>query len=630
MEPQSVPRKLAAILAADVAGYSRLMGADEAGTLAQLKTHRKELTDPKIAEHHGRIVKTTGDGVLVEFPSVVNAVQCAVEIQQEMAERNADLPNQRRIEFRVGINLGDIIIDGDDIYGDGVNIAARLEGLAEPGGICISGTAFDQVRNKLEVGFEDLGPQEVKNIAEPVRTYRVRMEPGAAGTVTATKKPRPKQWAWAVAAAVVVVLLGGAAVWNFYLRALPPQIEPASVEKMAFPLPDKPSIAVLPFENLSGDANQEHLSDGLTETLITDLSKVSSLFLIARNSTFVYKGKTVRVQQVAQDLGVRYVVLGSVQRAAGRLRVSSQLIDATQGHNLWADRYDRDFKDVFDLQDEIVTKIVTALKVQLTKSEQQRIARPYTANLEAYEFFLQGRGYRGGTSKGTNGQARRVLKKAIELDPTFAAAFAELSFVHFMDWLVGWSKDPQALEHAFSTAKKAVSLDDSLPSGHANLGWVYLWKKQFDQSVAELERALALNPNYSDALLFLGDVLSYAGRPKEAISVSEKGMRLDPQSLYHYLEHIGHSYYLIGQNEKAIKLLEKSAALQPDFLPTRYILAATYVDSNIPALGRLQVKEAKRLSPGISIRTLRPKVPYKDPRNTERFFKALRKAGLPE
>ena len=350
MTPQNVKRKLAAILAADIVGYSRLMGADETGTLAQLKTHRKELIDPKIAEHCGRIVKTTGDGILVEFASVVDAVQCAVEVQRAMTQRNAHVPEDRRLEFRVGINLGDIIIDGDDIYGDGVNIAARLEGLAEPGGICISGTAFDQVEGKLDYGYEFSGEQQVKNIEKPVRVYSVRPDKDD-------------------------------------------QVEKPSADKAGEKSPphDKPSIAVLPFTNMSGDPEQAYFSDGITEDIITDLSKVSGLFVIARHSSFTYRGKEVKLEQVGRELGVRFVLEGSVRKAGDRVRITAQLVDATTENHLWAERYDRNLEDIFAVQDEVAQKVVSALAVTLKAGEEERLGRKHTPNLEAYDLFLRGR-----------------------------------------------------------------------------------------------------------------------------------------------------------------------------------------------------------------------------------------------
>jgi TolB-like protein/class 3 adenylate cyclase len=387
MMEERAKRKLTAILSADAKGYSRLMGEDEKTTVETLKTYREVMGD-LIRQYRGRVVDSPGDNVLSEFASVVDAVECAVKIQEELKTRNKGLPEDRRMEFRIGIHHGDVIEDEERIYGDGVNVAARIEGLAEGGGICISRTSFDSVKNKLNLGYEYLGDHTVKNIAEPVRVYRVLMEPEAAGKVIGEAKPKTKQLRGIAigAVAVLIIVAGALAIWNFYLR---PAFEPASVEEMAFPLPDKPSIAVLPFDNMSGDPKQEYFSDGLTEEIITALSKVPYLLVIARNSTFSYKGKPVKIGQVAEELGVRYVLEGSVRKAGDRVRVTAQLIDAIKGHHLWAERYERELKDTFSLQDEITRNILSALAVKLTVGEQAAIRLKTTDNLEAYLKFLQ-------------------------------------------------------------------------------------------------------------------------------------------------------------------------------------------------------------------------------------------------
>ena len=379
-------RRLAAVFVADVVAYSRLMAADEAGTLAALKAHRKELIDPTTAEHGGRIVKLMGDGALVEFASVVDAVECAVAVQRGMAERNHGIPEDRRIVFRIGINLGDIILDGDDIYGDGVNLAARLEGLAEPGGICISNSAREQVLGKVPLSFADLGEQRVKNIERPVRVYCVVMDGTPAAATAASPEP-----------------------------------------------PDKTSIAVLPFTNMSGDPEQEYFADGISEDIITALSKISQLFVIARNSSFTFKGKSVRIQEVSSDLGVRYVLEGSVRKAGNRVRITSQLIDGETGGHLWAERFDRDLTDIFAMQDEVTREIVTALALKLTEGDRQRLTREHTDNMEAYDCFLRGREQLWRLTAETNAQARTLLERAVELDPNFASAFAYLAAVHLVD-----------------------------------------------------------------------------------------------------------------------------------------------------------------------------------------------------
>ena len=400
------------------------MEADESGTLARLKAHRAELIDPAIETNNGRIIKTTGDGMLVEFASVVDAVRCAAEIQRRMARLNTDAADENRIDFRIGINLGDIIVEDDDVYGDGVNIAARLETMADPGGICISGTAHDHLTNKIDVGYQDLGEQTVKNIAKPVRAYRVLLEEGAAGTMA-----RSPARQWRAAAAITLLAIGAGGYWAWDNSRLP-TVEAASIDRMAFPLPDKPSIAVLPFRNLTGDPDQDIMIDGLVEDIITSLSNIPNLFVIARNSTFTYKGKAVKVSQVAEELGVRYVLEGSVRLSSDTARVNAQLIDAVAGHHVWAERYDRNMGDFFALQDDISVDVVTAVEVKLVSGEMARIRRGTTSSAEAYGLYLRGVQHYSGSSKEDTALARQLFEEAVELDASFAAAWARLSRVY--------------------------------------------------------------------------------------------------------------------------------------------------------------------------------------------------------
>ena len=428
MAKEGFKRKLAAILSADVKGYSRLMREDESATIRTLTTYRAAMTN-LIQQYSGRVVDATGDNLLAEFSSVVDAVNCAVEIQRELAERNVRLHSERRMEFRIGVNLGDVVEEGERIYGDGVNIAARIEGLAEGGDICISGTVYDQVKHKLGLEYEYLGEQEVKNIKEPVRVYRVLSFPGAAAhRVIQARKALERKWRkTALALAVALVLVVATAVlWSLYVRSTPSPLGRAPVEKMAYPLPENPSIAVLPFINMSGDPGQEYLSDGLTEELITALSKIPDLFVIARNSTFTYKGKSVKVQQVGQDLGVRYVLEGSLRKIGDRIRIMTQLIDSATGRHLWAERYDRDLKDIFDLQDEIAMKILTALQIRLTEGEQARMLAKGTDNLDAYLKFLQGREYVYRLDKDANVLGRQICEELIASEPGFAGPYVVL------------------------------------------------------------------------------------------------------------------------------------------------------------------------------------------------------------
>src|SRR5499433_620507 len=483
MGGRSVERKLAAILSADVEGYSRLMGDDEVATVRAITEYRGVIASA-VAGHGGRVVDAPGDNVLAEFASVVDAVQCAVDIQRELQSRNAELPASRRMRFRIGINLGDVIVEGERLYGDGVNIAARLESLAEGGGICLSGTAYDQIEGKLPLACEFAGEHTVKNIARPVRVYRLRLdsrEPPA-------PSPRGASRAMAIGAVVIVLVLLGGAGWVGWHWLKP-------AETAGLPLPDKPSVAVLPFANVSQDPAQEYFSDGVTEDLITALSKVSGLFVIARNSVFTYKGKAVKVRDVGRDLGVRYVLEGSVQRAADRVRITAQLVDATTGYHLWAERYDREVRDIFALQDEVTQHIVRALAVKVTEAEKGRLGRAPTGVLEAYDLVLRGNEERKRTTREANAEARRLVVRALDLDPEYAAAYAGLSWTHLQSWQFLWSSDRESLQRARELAERAVALDNTLADGYRLLGQIYLWQKAHDRAIAQAQRAVAVTPN---------------------------------------------------------------------------------------------------------------------------------------
>ena len=583
---EQVERRLAAILAADVVGYSRLMGADEAGTHARLKVLRQELIDPKIAEHRGRVVKRTGDGALVEFASAVDAVRCAVEIQQVMAARNRDTAEVHRIEFRVGINLGDVIVEDGDIFGDGVNVAARLEGLAQPGGVCISDVVHQMVRGRLALAFEDLGEQQVKNIAQPVRV-----------------------WRWAN-----------------------DDVRPASAvgADTATAVPNRPSIAVLPFDNLSRDPEQEYFSDGLTEDLITDLSQLSDLFVTSRHAVFQYKGRPVPPRQVARDLGVRYVLEGSIRRAANRVRINAQLIDAASGFHLWAQRYDRNFEDIFALQDEIVHTIVAALDLRLTARERAVIERRYTDNIEAYDLFLQAReGYFRRTQEGA-AQARAVLERAIALDPKFAAAYALLAEICRSEWWYRWRDDEHALDRALELARKGVALDDELPFAHMFLGWIHLWRKEHEQAIAEARRCLELDPDNAEGHGRLGHILDQAGRPAEGLPFIETAMRLDPHYPFLYIFWLAHAFQSMERYDEAIAAYRRTISRNPDFFSAHLQLAATYA-----LLGRIEeataeAAQALRRDPSCSVQRYAKRLPYKDAAVLARLIDGMRKAGLPE
>jgi adenylate cyclase len=641
----SVERKLAAILSADVAGYSRLMGADEVGTLRTLTAYRAVM-DPLIHQHRGRIVGTAGDSVLAEFASAVDAVQCAVEIQQALKAQNTDLPPERKMEFRIGINVGDVVVEGEQIYGDGVNVAARLQALADAGGIFISGTVYDQIENKLALNYEYLGEQTVKNIARPVRVYRVRLEKAespASGVRSPESKgqdPQPRRLgtahrAWVVVAGLAFIVGVIVSVWYLARSSLSPQSS-ALVTQEAQPallLPDKPSVVVLPFKNMSEDPQQEYFSDGLTEDLTSDLSQTSSLFVISRNSAFTYKDKAVKLPEVSRELGVRYVVEGSVRKAGDHVRITAQLIDATKDQHLWSERYDRPLSELFALQDEIRQKIVFALKVKLTPEEHERFQRAPTNNLEAYDFYL-----RGGESvfralyerkKEANAQARQMYEKALELDPKYAGAYAGLGFSYFLDWFYQWNTDrAQSLERAFAMTQRAVALDDSLPLPHQVLGGTYLWKKQYEQAIVEAERAIALDPNDAEGYLYLGSILVQAGRPEEGIELIEKAMRLNPRYPPIYLLNLGGAYREAGRCEEALVPLKKALTLNPNFGPAHLNLAACYAELGRLEEARAEVAEVLRVNPNASLEVFKQITPYKNPADLERFLAGLRKAGL--
>ncbi|MBI3800759.1 MAG: tetratricopeptide repeat protein [Deltaproteobacteria bacterium] len=650
--PSGVRRKLAAILAADVKGYSRLMGEDEVATLRML-TASRQVTDTLIQQHQGRVVGSAGDSVLAEFASVVDAVQCAVEIQHALRSKNTELPEHRRMEFRIGINLGDVMVEGEQIYGDGVNIAARLEALAEGGGICVSRVVYEQVKNKLALRYEDLGEQQVKNIAEPVRVWRIRTEesgspasevrsPASEVQGSTFKVQRSKLRRVGIAHRSLLLTTGtivAVRYLSFPARTQPPTpstqlvLSPqdsalrTEAAPAALPLPDKPSIVVLPFVNMSNDPEQEYFSDGLTEVLTGDLSKLSSLFVIARNSAFTYKGKAVKVQEVSKELGVQYVLEGSVLKAEGQVRITAQLIDATTGYHLWSERYERPLKDIFALQDEIVQKILTALKVKLTQEEQARFKTAPTNNLEAYDYYLRGWKLQWRLTKETNAQARQLFEKALELDPGYATAHAGLSFTYWMEWFSQWSADPQNLKRATELAQQAIILDDSLVRPHAILGVIKVWQKQYEQGIAEIERAIALDPNDANVYDSLASALISVGQPEKAIEVAKKAVRLDPHQYQHF-NILGQAYLNAGQYEEAIAALTRVLTYNPDYWFAHWGVAVVYSELGRAEEARKEGAEMLRIMPQFTVEGWKQRSPMKDPAATERFAAALRKAGL--
>jgi adenylate cyclase len=625
MAEEGFKRKLTTILSADVVGYSRLMEDDEEATIQTLNAHRNSMSK-LIEQHSGRVVDMTGDNLMAEFSSVVDAVKCAVEIQKEINERNVDLQENRRMPFRIGVNLGDIVEEDDRIYGDGVNIAARLEGMAEGGGICISGTAYDQLKNKLELGYEYLGEHIVKNIAAPVRVYKVLMEPEAAGKIIGEKR-KTKRW---MTVAAAVALLVGLAGWYLYLEQSK-RVEPASVEKMAFPLPDKPSIAVLPFTNLSSEKEQEYLCDGLSEGIIDGLAKTDRLFVIARNSSFTYKGKPTKIKQVAEDLGVRYVLEGSIQKAGDRVRITAQLIDALNGHHLFSERYDRELKDILNLQDEITMKVLTAIQVKLTKGEESHIFAKGTDNLDAYLKVIQARDLKGSLLiKERVEKAMQLLEEAIALDPNYAVAYSVLSTAYFDLVPIGGTDSPrESLRRAIELGKKAVALDESNPFAHACLAFPYMFLKQFDKAISEAEKGISLAPNYAVGYFALGSVLLMAGRPQEAIPVLQRCLRLSPVPVHsRVLGVLAASYRAVGQYEEAIATYKKELQFAgPDQLLAHLGLAFTYVVMGRENEARSEGAEVMRIDPEFSLERYIKSLPI-DQSTKDLMASALRKAGL--
>jgi len=635
MAQEGLKRKLTAMLSADVKEYSRLMSQDERGTIRTLTTYKEAMTK-LIQEYKGRVVDSPGDNLLADFSSVVDAVNCAVEIQRELSERNAELPSARQMEFRIGINLGDVVEEEGRIYGDGVNIAARVEGLAEGGGICISGTVYDQIKNKLGLEYDYLGEQTVKNIPEPVRIYRVLSVPGAAAhRVIEVKKTLGRKWRKVSLAIAVVLVMGAAAgtIWRFYFR---PSVDPASMEKMAFKLPDKPSIAVLPFVNMSGDPTQEYFSDGITEDLITDLSQISGLFVIARNSTFAYKGKAIKTRQVAEELGVRYVLEGSVRKADKQVRINAQLIDATTGGHLWAKRYDGHLDDVFGLQDKITQKIVAALAVKLSVGEQEKVTRKETDNIEAYDAFLKGwEHYRRWTPEDFR-KAIPYFERAIELDPHYGRAYAAVASVYTEGYLRAWD-----WSHVLGLSAEAMpslageylqtARDDPTPLAHQVASKWFRILLYPEEAVAEAERAIALDPNDADGYMAMADALIYSGKPEEAVDFVKKAMRLDPHNLANHLYTLGLAHFGMEQFQEAASFFERAFKLNPEMgLVQRGHLAASYgylgqEEKARTELDKLEIKEVREL---YDLYVKYEGAYYKNPKDRARLLDGLRNVGL--
>ena len=631
MATEGFKRKLAAILSADAVGYSRLMGEDEAATVKTLGNYKRVVSD-LIKQHRGRVVDAPGDNILAEFASVVDAVQCAVAAQKEIQARNLELPEIRRMQFRMGINLGDVIEEEDSIYGDGVNIAARLESLAEPGGICVSKTAFDQIETKLPLGYEYLGEQPVKNIARPVPAYKVLMEPRV--TVKTPARARPKEGArrtsmFIALVSILLIMAAAAAVfWRYAFPPAPTPVEKASQQQMAFPLPDKPSIAVMPFLNMTGEQNRDVFCDGLSESLIMALSKVPNLFVIARESSFRYKGKEVKTKQVSEELGVQYVLEGSVQRAGDRVRVTAQLIDALTGHHLWSERYDRSLKDIFDLQDEITMKILTELRVKITGGETARVQAKGTNNLQAYLKVLEAIGYGSQMNKEANAAAQRLLQEAVGLDPSYPMAHSYLSAMLSQQVWFGASEAPkETLAEAMKEAQRALELDNSSGEAQGAFSQVFLLSGQHNKAIESGERAVSLDPNSAREIARLVLCLNFSFRNEEAIPLVKQAIRLNPfyPLLYNQL---GVAYRETGKYEEGIAASKKALQLAPNYLLANIMLATLYSYAGREDEARAAAAEVRRIDPNFSLTRYAKEAPWKEGPRRDRIIDALRQAGL--
>ncbi|MBT8363818.1 MAG: tetratricopeptide repeat protein [Deltaproteobacteria bacterium] len=626
---QTYNRKIAAILSADVKDYSRLMGENEEATVLTLIEHQKVMND-LVNRHRGRVVDSPGDNLLAEFGSVVDALRCAWNIQQEIKTKNDELPEDRRMKLRIGVNLGDVIAEQDSLYGDGVNIAARLEGLAEAGGICISGTAYDQVKNKLPYRFKYLGDHNVKNIKDPVRVYQAIISFEDAGNLSkphTTESKRMKRIALSIGlfGVIGVLMVIG---WYYFLNPTRQQAPSKAAEKTLDQGSDTPSIAVLPFKNLSGDSEQEYFSDGISNDIITDLAKFRELLVIASNTTFTYKNKPVNVQEIGRELDVRYVVEGSIQRAGDKLRINAQLVDTAGGHHLWAERYDRDLKDLFIVQNEIVQTIVAKLAVKVQSAEQARTKRKDPRSFKAYDYLLRGQGLFARRSRSANNEASQMFAKAIELDPQYGAAYAGLGWTHFRNVSDGWTEFiEQALQLAVDLARKALELDDAMASAYNLLGSVHIFQGQYELAINEMHRAIKLNPNNSESHAILGWGLLWFGRTDEAIQALEKTIRLDVRSKQVVsLFHLGLAYYLKGKYHKALDRLEKGVVQDPDYIGYHIALAATYAQLGRTADAEREAANTLRRNPFFELGSFGNA--YRNPDDREKILAGLRKAGL--
>ena len=619
-------RRLTAIVAMDVAGYSRLVAADEEATLIALRRHRADFIDPTITEFRGRIANTAGDSLLIEFPSVVDALRCTIALQEGMEGRNAAVDTDRRIVFRAGVNLGDVFEQDGDLLGDGVNLAARLEGVAKPGSICLSAAAYEQVRGRLNVAFEDLGSKSLKNIPTPVHVWQVRLgEPAFAPKPAGVPRRRP------IMAALGLVLVVASALGLWHMRPTEPP-----PERMQFPdsvlSADKPSIAVLPFTNMSNDAEQEYFSDGVTDDLITDLSRISGLFVIARNTVFTYKGRAVDVKQVSRELGVRYLLEGSVRKAGDRVRINAQLIDASTGGHVWAERYDRELGDIFALQDDVTREIVSALALELTADERTQLRKsdPETSP-EVYDLYLRGTEALRQYTPESIEQARTYYLRALSLDPDYARAHAAMAFTYTASGIFFRSAD---IEHDIAEGlrygERAMQLDAALPQAHFAMAIAWLRKGEHDKARTAAESAIRNDPNYSDGYAALANILFFSGEGEAAVGMMRRAMRLNPRYSAAYIDILGRAYFVLGEYEQAIAEFRECITRDPALITCHSFLAATYALMGRIGEAQWEADEIRGLEPGFTLKSDNVIPQFLRREDRERYRDGLRKAGIAE
>jgi adenylate cyclase len=601
-DTDQIVRRLAAILSTDVKGYSRLMGDDEMATVETITRYRAFISEC-VEHHNGRVVDAPGDNLLAEFASAVDALDCAVAIQKKLTIENQSLEDHRRMEFRIGINVGDVISQAERLYGDGVNIAARLEGLSDAGGICISGTVYDQVNNKTELPLEFIGNRQVKNIAEPVRAYKVLLSQETES------------------------MNGPVARKTSTVQDVGESAQPAGGTILQ--LPDRPSVAVLPLVNMGQGTEQEYFSDGLTEDIITDLSKISGIFVIAKNSAFAYKGKSVPPPQVARELGVRNILEGTVRRAGQRVRIATQLVDGMHNQNIWADRFDGNLEDIFDLQDQVTGEVVSALKVKLTSKEKEQRSNRGSVNPEAYDLVKKANKLGLDSTFKSHLKAREIYQRALELDPGYAPAYVGLGWTWFDEWPFGWSEDRVVLEKALHFSEKAVDLDPILPEASLLMSCTYLWMEEHEKSEEVMNRLLSIAPNNADVLAFYGYVLIFAGRAEEAVSPLIRAKRLDPGQNVRISQYLGIAYNLLERCEEAVAELEPYLDQYPTYFPLHRTLIYAYYQAGDMEKARQLVANIMKSEPDFSSEDLGRKLPFKDPALRNRIVQTWKKAGFP-